>query len=152
MQGTPDRVCTPHGRTTSYPAMRRALLSVCVAGCTLGSGSRPGAPVQPRQDVMPPSVLDHQDPGADTSHNPELTRSSHEVTLGGLIGDLFSWHTRAPSVGSPAETSHYYHGCHCATQGSSDPPVLAIAMGLVMLRRRRKHRANSRTRARFLFA
>src|SRR5690349_12613432 len=117
--------------------MRGVMLSVCLAGCMLGAGPRPTTPTQPTEDVMPSAVLDHQDPGADTSHNPTLTWSSSGSRLGDLLGDLFSWHAPAPAFSGPVGTPHYYRGCHCATNRPADPPVLAIVVGLVLLRRRR---------------
>ncbi len=56
----------------------RALLPILLVGCTLnGSGPDPVTkPPPPDPDRMPSSVLDHQDPGADTSHNPVLSRTS----------------------------------------------------------------------------
>jgi hypothetical protein len=50
----------------------RALAMLALASCTLGSGARP----DPRDpDPMPSAVLAHQDPAADTSKNPVLSRS-----------------------------------------------------------------------------
>ena len=56
----------------------RALLIVLLAGCTFsGRGPDPvTARPPPDPDRMPSAVLDHQDPGADTSHNAVLSRSS----------------------------------------------------------------------------
>lgn len=54
------------------------VLLAAAAGCTF-SGRGP-APVTarppPDPDRMPSAVLDHQDPGADTSKNPVLSRTS----------------------------------------------------------------------------
>lgn len=48
-----------------------------LVGCTFNGRGPDPVIVHPRPDPdrMPSAVLDHQDPGADTSHNPELSRS-----------------------------------------------------------------------------
>lgn len=48
-----------------------------LAGCSFnGRGPEPViVHPKPDPDRMPSAVLDHQDPGADTSKNPELSRS-----------------------------------------------------------------------------
>ena len=74
----------------------RALLIVLLAGCTLsGRGPDPvTARPPPDPDRMPSAVLDHQDPGADTSQHPVLSRTSTHYTdrehrgVGQLLGCL----------------------------------------------------------------
>jgi MYXO-CTERM domain-containing protein len=58
--------------------MVRALLPVLLVACAVnGSGPAPViARPPPDPDRMPTAVLDKQDPGADTSKNPVLSRTS----------------------------------------------------------------------------
>ena len=55
----------------------RALLPVVLAACTIsGRGPDPVTkPPPPDPDRMPSAVLEKQDPGADTSRNPILSRT-----------------------------------------------------------------------------
>lgn len=65
-----------------YARDMRALVLVVVAGCTInGRGPDPvTARPPPDPDRMPSVVLDHQDPGADASKNPILSRTeAHHV-------------------------------------------------------------------------
>jgi MYXO-CTERM domain-containing protein len=131
--------------------MRVIVLAVWLAGCTISGGSRrPAAPAQPTEDMMTSAVLDHQDPGADTSHNPELSWSSSRSLLDDVLNGLIGgWSSRtAPSTfAGPAETPHYYKGCRgCSTERSSGAVAVAVAAGLG-LRRRRRRRVASRASA-----
>lgn len=131
--------------------MRRAFLllvlvlvpSLLLAACTLGGGAaggpRPAAPAQPTGDMMPSSVLDRQDPGADTSKNPVLSRSSSRSWLDGVLDRVFPSQS-APAFQSPEAAPHYSQGCRgCAADRSADPFALAVAA--VALRRRRRRGA-----------
>ena len=123
--------------------MRAIVLAVWLAGCTISGGSRqPAAPVQPTEDMMPSAVLDHQDPGADTSHNPELSWSSSRSLLDELLGGLSSRNAAPSAFAGPAETPHYYKGCGgCSTEHPSGLAAVAIAIAVAAgLRRRRRRR------------
>jgi MYXO-CTERM domain-containing protein len=116
----------------------RLAIAAALAGCTIAGGpARPAAPAQPTEDMMPSSVLDHQDPGADTSHNPVLQYVS---SGGGLLDGLFSSHRPDPAFGGPAAAPHYYKGCKgCASEGAGGAPAaIAVAAGLGLLGRRRR--------------
>ena len=130
--------------------MRGSALAVCLAvaagaaACTIGGKGPPSvaAPVQPTEEMMPSEVLDRQDPGADTSRNPELSRSSSGSLLGGLFGGLFGGPSSSLMVG-PAEPPHYYKGCGgCASDrgsaGAGGALVLAHGLSLSLSRRRRR--------------
>jgi MYXO-CTERM domain-containing protein len=113
-------------------------LAVGLAGCTIaGSRQGPAAPVQLTEDMMPSSVLDHQDPGADTSRNPELSRSSSGSLLDDIFGGFRHWGGSSPAFGGPAETPHYYRGCRgCSSEHPDGALVLGAVLALGMLRRR----------------
>ena len=111
--------------------MRAVMLAVWLAGCTISGGSRrPAAPTEPPADIMPSAVLDRQDPGADTSRNPELSRSSSRSLLDGLLSGL-SWNSSSSSpsmFGGSTEAPHYYQGCRgCSTEGPGGLSAVAIA-------------------------
>jgi MYXO-CTERM domain-containing protein len=116
-----------------------AVVAAWLAGCTVTGGrSRPAAPAQPTGDLMPSSVLDHQDPGADTSHNPV----QRWVSSGSPFDGLFTWHAPESAFGGSAGTPHYYKGCGgCSTDRASGALLPAIAVGLGLRRRRRRARA-----------
>jgi hypothetical protein len=60
------------GHARSYPQIVSRILVLCfaLASCTLGEG-----PVAMPRQPMPSEMLDHQDPGADTSKNRIISRS-----------------------------------------------------------------------------
>lgn len=139
--------------------MRRAWLllalasSLALAACTIGGGSggaaggsRPAAPAQPTGDMMPSSVLDRQDPGADTSKNPVLSRSSSRSWLDGVLDRVFPSHA-APAFQAPEAAPHYSQGCRgCAADRSAGPSALAAAAAAAaaaLAARRRRRRFTS---------
>jgi hypothetical protein len=66
----------------------RALLPILLAACTInGRGPDPVTkPPPPDPDRMPTAVLDKQDPGADTSNHPVLSRTSaHAIDNDGYL-------------------------------------------------------------------
>ena len=105
----------------------RALLVVLLAGCTLnGRGPDPvTARPRPDPDRMPSEVLDKQDPGADTSKNPILSRSeAHYV--------------------DPDDAKWQWLGClrwfSCSTDGNGDASgALVVLAALVAMRRRKRN-------------
>ncbi len=131
----------------------RALLVVALgtlAACTLGSRGPEAVTARPPPDPdrMPSEVLEHQDPGADTSHNPELSRSeaNPHPWLSGLFGGCDdhaaqNWDGRETFIGCGS----------CSTRDA----VGAGNLGLVVLaalsatrrRRRRSHRGGANKRS-----
>jgi hypothetical protein len=98
--------------------VRLALLCF-VAGCTIGS-SKPD-PLRPRvvdPDPMPEAVLAKQDPGADTSKNPVLSRSEMRYS--------------EPWDYTKGGCRSYY----CS--GGGDPSLLVVVVALALRRRRRR--------------
>lgn len=102
-------------------AVRSLLIAVVFAGCTFGNQGPAPLTARPKPDPgrMPSAVLDHQDPGADTSKNPILSRTeAHYV--------------------DPDDTGAL--GClrrmTCSTGDGTSSVALTIAV-LVALRRRR---------------
>ena len=80
--------------------------------------------------------------GADTSRNPELSRSGSRSLLGGLLGDLLPSRGPAPVFDTPAEAPHYYKGCRgCAADRPGGLPALLVAAALTLCIRRRRRRA-----------
>ena len=82
---------------------------------------------------MPSSTLEHQNPGADTSHNPTLKTYGSRWNL----GSLFHWgHPSNPfgEVAGPAP--HYYTGCGGCS--SNDPSGALVLLAFVPLVRRRR--------------
>ena len=132
-------------RAAAFPLV----LAVLLAGCTIAGSSRgPAAPAQPTDDMMPSSVLDRQDPGADTSRNPELSRSGSRSLLGELLDGLLPSRGPAPAFDTPAEAPHYYKGCRgCASDRPGGLPALLIAAGLTLRIRRRRRRAAAAPRS-----
>ena len=107
----------------SYDRVVRVLLVTAVlAGCTFGNqGPAPvTARPEPDPDRMPSAVLDRQDPGADTSNNPILSRTeAHYV--------------------DPNDTSPL--GClrrmTCSTGDGTSGVAISIVLYAVIRRRRR---------------
>jgi MYXO-CTERM domain-containing protein len=64
-----------------YDRSVRALLPILLVACTFnGRGPDPVAKPPPDLDRMPSEVLDKQEPGADTSRNPVLSRTeAHHI-------------------------------------------------------------------------
>ena len=90
------------------------LLAWC--GCTIDGQTRVATPHHD-PDNMSPAELDHQDPAADTSHNPELSRTeSHFYEQDGPLG--------------------CFRHVACNAGGGGDGVLVAIA-GLLAVRRRR---------------
>ncbi|HWO19317.1 MAG TPA: MYXO-CTERM sorting domain-containing protein [Kofleriaceae bacterium] len=119
--------------------MRAIVLAVWLAGCTISGGGRGlAAPTQPPADTMPSDVLDRQDPGADTSRNPELSRSSSRSLLDDLLGGLSPWRASPPAFSGPTEAPHYYKGCRgCSTEGPGGLAAVAVAVAAGLALRRR---------------
>jgi uncharacterized protein (TIGR03382 family) len=86
-------------------------------------------------DRIPPDVLAHQRPGADTSGNPEITHSEACNWLARILG------CGAPEPASgPGRPTEYYHGCHgCSSNGDAGPVLVVFAALLVSRRRRVAH-------------
>lgn len=102
--------------------VRLIVLAACLAGCTFGNQSPTAVPARrpPDPDRMPSEVLDHQDPGADTSNNPILSRTeAHYV--------------------DPNDTSPL--GClrrlTCSTGDASSGVAISVVLFAVIRRRRR---------------
>lgn len=118
-----------------------ACLGIAAAGCTIGGAGPPAvaAPVQPTEEMMPSEVLDRQDPGADTSRNRELSRSSSRSFFDGILGGLFGGVSSGGAMAGPAEPPHYYKGCGgCGSDrgGAGGAGALVLALGLSLRRRR----------------
>lgn len=103
-------------------AVRAFFVAAVLAGCTFGNqGAAPvTARPKPDPDRMPSAVLDHQDPGADTSNNPILSRTeAHYV--------------------DPNDTSPL--GClrrmTCSTGDASSGVAISVVLFAVIRRRRR---------------
>ncbi|HEY5948450.1 MAG TPA: hypothetical protein VIV40_23295 [Kofleriaceae bacterium] len=105
----------------------RALLPMLLVGCTL-NGSGPGAVTArppPDPDRMPAAVLDKQDPGADTSKHPVLSKTSA--------------HYSDPSDGryNPALGCLRLLACDSGGRGGDASGLLIVVAALVATRRRR---------------
>ena len=131
-------------RTARYDREMRAVLLVALITAALSCmlGGRGPDPVTarppPDPDRMPSEVLEHQDPGADTSHNPELSRSeaNPHPWLSGLFGGCDD---RAQQSYSGRET---FIGCgSCQARDASGGANVALLMvaGLIATRRRRRN-------------
>jgi len=109
-------------------------LLLLVAGCTLnGRGPDPVTrppPADPQR--MPSAVLDHQDPGADTSKHPVLTRTEAHYS-------------------DPLDSTN---GCmrwlglglfRCAAGGDGDSGGLLVIAAVLAATRRRKRRRRNRS-------
>jgi hypothetical protein len=109
----------------------RSLALALLAGCTIAGGPRKQTVPTMTDDMMPSEVLEHQDPGADTSNHPS-------TTVGGWsFGDFFRWPSAPASpFGSTGETPHYYTGCRGC--GGSDPALCAGLALLALATRRRR--------------
>lgn len=106
--------------------MRSLVVLVFVASC----GQPP--PPQDPADMMPSATLEHQDPGADTSHNKTIKTYGSRWTWGSLFHSGPSF----PSFGDTSSPPHYYTGCGgCA---SSDPSNALMLLALAPLLRRRR--------------
>jgi hypothetical protein len=81
---------------------------------------------------MPSDVLAHQDPGADTSHNEELSRSE--------------WHARDPNgiLGENGPVLGCLRFVSCDARGGADASGLVVlaAIGIGLRRRRVPRRRN----------
>ncbi|HEY5926918.1 MAG TPA: hypothetical protein VIV11_34765 [Kofleriaceae bacterium] len=103
----------------------RALLPVVLVGCTIsGRGPDPVTkPPPPDPDRMPSAVLDKQDPGADTSRNPILSRSE-------------------ASYVDPSDERWRWLGClrwlSCSTGTGGDASGVLIVIAVLATTRRRK--------------
>jgi hypothetical protein len=130
--------------------MRASVFAVWLAGCTISGGSRPpAAPAQPTDDMMPSEVLERQDPGADTSQNPELSRSSSRSLLDELLGSLSPGSAPAPAFAGTTEAPHYYKGCRgCGAERPGGLAAIAVAAGLGLRRRRSRPRPVTASRSR----
>jgi MYXO-CTERM domain-containing protein len=109
--------------------VRRILIAMTLL---VACGPRP--PAEEPQEPMPSETLDHQDPGADTSHNKTIhTYGSrwhwpHLFNFGGTP-DPFG------NVGGAAP--HYYTGCGgCASDDRSSLFVVVVLAALLRRRRR----------------
>jgi MYXO-CTERM domain-containing protein len=119
-------------------ARRRTRIVVATLGllvlatCTVnGPGPRAPAPQQSDPDRMPSEVLDRQDPGADTSKNPVLSRSS---TGPSFLSNLFGGCGGA-TRSSQEET---FIGCGSCASGEPSGLVVMLAAFAMTLRRRRR--------------
>jgi MYXO-CTERM domain-containing protein len=103
----------------------RALLPVLLVGCTInGRGPDPVTkPPPPDPDRMPSAVLDKQDPAADTSKNPILSRSeAHYV--------------------DPSDARYQWLGClrllSCDAGARSDASGVLVVLAVFASTRRRR--------------
>ena len=110
--------------------MRALVLSALLAGCTINPGGPTPVTARPPADPnrMPTEVLDKQDPGADTSKNPVLSRSeAHYVDPDGPLPSI----ARALSCGM----------VRCDAGGSTGGWTIGLVMlSLWVATRRRRHR------------
>lgn len=103
----------------------RVLLLAMLAGCTLGNARPAAVTARPPHDPdrMPSAVLDNQDPGADTSKNPVLTRSSAHYV-------------------DPSDT-HRWPGClsllSCNSGTHGDASGLLVVLAVLVATKRRRN-------------
>lgn len=124
-------------------------LALYAGSCTLnGRGPDPvTARPPPDPDRMSSEVLEHQDPGADTSHNPELSRSeaNPHPWLSGLFGGCDdsaqqSWNGRETFIGCG--------GCSTRDAAGAGNLGLVVIAVIAATRRRRSSRARNATETR----
>jgi MYXO-CTERM domain-containing protein len=118
----------------------RALVFVVLTACTVGgSDNRPVTARPPHDpDRMPSETLDHQDPRADTSDHPVLSRS-----------EACNWFQRHfTSCGEPAKAptsmpaSAISIGCGtCSTSSGNDPTALLLPLAVLLVVSRRRNKS-----------
>jgi uncharacterized protein (TIGR03382 family) len=115
----PDVACRPLPPPHWYAHRVRIAFLLVLASCTI---DRPMPVVAPHHDPdgMSSAVLDRQDPAADTSHNPELSRSE--------------LHYVDPNDTSPIGCLRHVA---CNSGGGSDG-ILVVLAALAAVRRRRR--------------
>jgi hypothetical protein len=119
--------------------VRALLLAMIASACTVGRGPDPvTARPPPDPDRMPSDVLDKQDPGADTSSHPTLSRS--EANPHPWLSDLFGGCGNA-TRSSGRETFIGCGGCETRdVSGASNLALVAVAALVVTRRRKRSSR------------
>jgi hypothetical protein len=92
------------------------------AGCTFNGRGPDPVIVRPKPDPdrMPSAVLDHQDPGADTSHNPELSRSGSRHGIDAQWLGCLRW-----------------VACDAGARGGGDASGVLLVLALVAATRKR---------------